>query len=103
MKKVMVVVGLVASLILPVVSHGGTAWSPSDLRMSGNETGGKMVVASDQDQPCYAGGKYAGNCSPLPYLNVLNSTCYATLESCKKAEGDLSNTPGSGSCVRCGR
>lgn len=71
-----------------------------------NETK-NIVVASvfdDLDQPCYAGGKYAGNCSRnQPYYNVLSGACYATLGDCKKADGDLSSAQGSGSCVRCGR
>ncbi|MFH1532288.1 MAG: hypothetical protein ABIK09_16300 [Pseudomonadota bacterium] len=62
------------------------------------------MPASDDDQPCYAGGKYVGNCSlDNPYYHVFSGVCYASLEACKKADGDLADTPGSGGCVRCGK
>ncbi len=65
-----------------------------------------MVASSsdDLDQACYAGGEYVGNCSrSKPYHNVFNGECYATLQDCKKADGDLESVPGSGGCVRCGK
>jgi hypothetical protein len=63
-----------------------------------------IVVAANNDQPCYAGGKYVGNCSrTAPYYNVFSGECYSTLQDCKKADGDLSNVQGSGGCVRCGK
>lgn len=85
----------------------------SDLNSSA-ETGteeentNKNIAASsvfdDSDQPCYVGGKVAGYCSlNNPYLNVLNATCYSTLQDCKKADGDLATAPGYGGCVRCGK
>jgi hypothetical protein len=62
------------------------------------------MLASNNDQPCYAGGKYVGNCSRnQPYYNVFSGACYATLQACKKADGDLSSVQGQGGCVRCGR
>lgn len=74
------------------------------------ETKGKselnIAVASSRDvldQPCYMGGKYAGNCSlSKPYYNILSGDCYSTLPACKEADGDLKN-PVSSSCVRCGK
>lgn len=61
-------------------------------------------VYDDKDQPCYAGGQYVGNCSRNnPYYNVLNGVCYASLQDCKQADGDLSTVQGNGSCVRCGK
>ncbi|MDP2908379.1 MAG: hypothetical protein Q8N77_01085 [Nanoarchaeota archaeon] len=63
-----------------------------------------LVLASDtpliaQRLPCYGGG----SCPRLlPYKNLLNDECYATLKKCKEADGDLQNTPGDGFCVRCG-
>ncbi|TRZ88816.1 MAG: hypothetical protein D4R88_06915 [Methanosarcinales archaeon] len=58
----------------------------------------------DFDQPCYVGGKHAGNCSRnKPYYNAFSGECYATLQDCKKADGDLESVPGSGGCVRCGK
>ncbi|PIV66767.1 MAG: hypothetical protein COS10_04535 [Nitrospirae bacterium CG01_land_8_20_14_3_00_44_22] len=66
-----------------------------------------IVVASSRDvldQPCYMGGKYAGNCSlNKPYYHVLTGECYSTLKDCKEADGDLASVPGSGGCVRCGK
>lgn len=66
-----------------------------------------IVVATardDNDLPCYAGGKYMGNCSRnKPYYNVFSGECYPTLHDCKKADGDLSSAQVSSGCVRCGR
>lgn len=71
------------------------------------ESTGKIVVASaydDFDLPCYVGGKYVRNCSRnKPYYNAFNGDCYATLDDCKKADGDMSSASGSGGCVRCGK
>jgi hypothetical protein len=53
-----------------------------------------VSVYDDNDQPCYVGGKYVGNCSRnKPYYNAFNGECYRTLQECG----------GSSSCVRCGR
>lgn len=63
-----------------------------------------LAALSDNDLPCYAGGKYVGNCSRAePYYNVFDGECYSTLNECKKADGDFANVPGYGGCVRCGR
>jgi hypothetical protein len=71
-----------------------------------DEVSATIVVASgleDNDQPCYVGGKYVRDCSiKKRYLHVLSDECYATVEECKKQDGDLRNTPGFGGCVRCG-
>ena len=57
----------------------------------------------DNDQPCYVGGKCVSYCSlKKRYLHVFSFTCYATLEECKKEDGDLGSAPGYGNCVRCG-
>jgi len=57
----------------------------------------------DNDLPCYVGGQSVTTCSQNnPYYNSFNGECYATLKDCKKADGDLADAPGSGSCVRCG-
>lgn len=65
-----------------------------------------IVLASTsdvKDQPCYVDGKKVDNCSKKnPYYNVLNGECYETLKKCKEQDGDLSNSPGMGFCVRCG-
>jgi hypothetical protein len=63
-----------------------------------------IVLAADNGLPCYAGGKYVGNCSHAkPYYNVFSGECYPSLQDCKKADGDLSKTQGSGGCVRCSK
>ncbi len=99
----------------PTGSHNLLVPSKSDLNNSktcaeveANEeidiTNLVFASLSDNDLPCYAGGKYVGNCSRAePYYNVFDGECYSTLNECKKADGDLSNAAGSSGCVRCGR
>lgn len=104
MKKGIVFMVMVALLIFPVVSYGGfpKACAVTDTGESG--TTAHLTIVSNKDQPCYAGGKYVGNCSRnQPYYHVFSGVCYTTLAECKKADGDLSGTSGSGGCVRCGR
>jgi hypothetical protein len=61
------------------------------------------LAFDDNDLPCYVGGQYVAKCSRNnPYYNAFSGECYATLKDCKKADGDLADAPGSGSCVRCG-
>jgi hypothetical protein len=109
MKNAVIAITVVMAIVLPALSYGGTdngwaACSRSNAEIAGNEMSRSIVLASDSDQPCYAGGKYLGNCPrTAPYHHVFNGTCYATLDDCKKADGDLSTAPGSGGCVRCGR
>jgi len=94
--KMFSVVAVMFLLVIPMVSYAET--------MEKGEL--NIVLASSRDvldQPCYAGGKYAGNCSlNKPYYNILNGDCYPSLEDCKEADGDLKN-PVSSSCVRCGK
>ena len=100
MKKAIMFTVIALLLAFPMLSHGGPI-EPC----SGSDPGpGGVLIASDKDQPCYAGGQYVGNCSRnQPYYNVFSGSCYATLDACKKADGDLSRTSGSGGCVRCGK
>ena len=116
MKKAVFLIVSVVLLTLPMVSYAETAQQRGpNLNNSGlcaeseaEEVGTiDMILASalsDKDQPCYAGGKYMGNCSRLePYFNVFSGGCYRTLEDCKKADGDLQNPARSSGCVRCGK
>lgn len=100
---------LISVFILFVVSAG---WAMSDtVRHSSRDTAKDSPVMNklfasafdDTDLPCYVGGQHVANCSRNnPYYNAFNGECYGTLQDCKKADGDLADTPGSGSCVRCG-
>lgn len=104
MKKGMLLMALVALLLFPMVSYGGTSkpCAEADARETGSIV--NPMLASNNDLPCYVGGKYVGNCSrDKPYYNAFSGGCYPSLQDCKKADGDLSNTQGSGGCVRCGR
>jgi hypothetical protein len=74
----------------------------AETRETGRTT--NLMLAAEKDLPCYAGGKYVGNCPRnQPYYNVFGDACYATIGDCKKADGDLSSVQGSGGCVRCGK
>jgi hypothetical protein len=100
----MLFMALVALLVTPFASYGGASRPCVDADTG--ETGGatKVMLAAENDLPCHVGGKYVGNCSRnKPYYNAFSGECYPTLQECKKADGDLSSTQGSGGCVRCGR
>jgi hypothetical protein len=89
---------------IPMVSYGGTSKFCAEADTRETVRTNNPMLASNNDQPCYAGGKYVGNCSRnQPYYNVFSGACYATLQDYKKADGDLSSVQGSGGCVRCGR
>lgn len=102
----MKIIGRVFIGILTAVTVG-FANEAKTVQVTDQKEGVKLLMASvydDKDQPCYAGGKHVGNCSRnRPYYNVLNGECYATLDECKQADGDLSSVSGSGGCVRCGK
>jgi hypothetical protein len=116
MNRITILVLFVALLVVSMVSYAGMKQEKSDLNSlkmcteavpQTESVTTNSVVASDyaaNDQPCYVGGKYVGNCSQSsPFYNALNGECYSRLQDCKKADGDLSSTSGSGSCVRCGK
>jgi hypothetical protein len=104
MKKRMFLITLIVLAVFPVISYGSIpcAYAEGNARETGSIS--NHLLVSNNDLPCYVGGKYTGNCSRSnPYYNAFNGGCYPSLQDCKKADGDLSNTQGSGSCVRCGR
>ena len=109
MKKVIFMVLISISFIFLISSgvYAGGSVTEKLTMVAGNNAASatrNIMVASNDDLPCYAGGKYVGNCSRNEsYYNVFNGECYSTLQDCKKADGDLSSTQGSGGCVRCSK
>ena len=79
--------------------------SPASSQEKESETPNIVIASlSDNDQACHVRGKIVAYCSRLhPYYNVFSGECYSTLENCKTADGDFSDVPGYGGCVRCGR
>ena len=62
----------------------------------------KIILASDAKIPCYVRGQLAAYCPySLPYYHTFSDTCHATLEGCKKMDGDMADLPGLGGCVVC--
>lgn len=103
MKMKKCVVLLFATLTLPMIGNANSG-GEGTVQMHDKANISVASVYDDKDQPCYAGGQYVANCSRnSPYYNVLNGECYSSLQECKQADGDLSNTQGNGSCVRCGK